>query len=930
VNRLAVLSAAIFCAVAAVVCGEIDVSKLPPPATGDVDFTRDIQPLFAANCVKCHGPTKQMADLRLDTRTAALKGGQSGKAVLPGRSAESLLIAAVSHLDADLAMPPEGDPLTARQVGLLRAWIDQGAKGPDDAKISRKIPWSFQPVKRPKSADSIDDLVSARLREKHLALSPAADRRSIIRRLYVVMHGLPPTPEEVGDFVNDANPDAYERLVERVLASPRYGERWARHWLDLARFAESNGFETNRVRKSAWPYRDYVIRSLNEDKPYDQFVREQLAGDALGADAATGFLVAGAYDLVKSPDINLTLMQRQDELADIVNTTGTAFLGLTLGCARCHDHKFDPVSQKDYYAVQAVFAGVNFAERPMRHKLSADEERELAALKDELTSQRIALDALRAKAGKTSNPGQTLRPAVTERLNEERFEPITTKAVRFTILATNSSEPCLDELEIYDGEGKNIALAATGARPSTSGTLPGYEIHKLEHINDGKTGNDRSWISNQAGQGWVQINFPAARRIERIVWGRDRSGRFQDRVAIRYRIEAAADSGKWTPVASSEDREPFGRSDPDAFLKSLSDQDAASARKLQSRVVELQSRVTQLTNGLSAWLGSFSQPEPTHRLYRGDPQQKREAIVPDAISNMEAVGLPGSLGLALDSPEQERRVKFAEWITDPANPLPARVLVNRLWHYIFGTGIVDTPSDFGGNGAAPSNPALLDWLAHEFVRSGWSVKHVQRLILLSQTFRQSAAPRPDGMAVDADARLLWRFPPRRMEAEAIRDCILATSGALNPRMGGPGFFLQVVEEDNVYRYFPKEQFGPDEFRRMIYLNRVRQEQDSVFGSFDCPSGNQVMPRRSRSNTPLQALNLFNSPFVLQQANLLATRLQREAGENPEAQVRRAFLLLNSREPDAFEREISTAMIHEQGLAAFCRALFNTSEFLFVF
>jgi hypothetical protein len=936
IESLAVRSIALCCLLLfGTARAEIEVTKLPAPAAHQVDYTNDVQPLLAAHCVKCHGAKRQAADLRLDTRSALLKGGENGKAVRPGKSAESRLIVAVSQLDPELSMPPEGDPLTDEQVGLLRAWIDQGAKGPDDAAAaSRPIPWSFRPVARPGlpgKSESIDALVAVPLREKNLTISPEADRRALIRRVYLVMHGLPPTPAEVEQFLNDKGPDAYEQLVDRVLASPRYGERWARHWLDLVRFAESNGFETNRVRQNAWPYRDYVIRSFNEDKPYDQFVREQIAGDAMDDDAATGFLVAGACDLVKSPDINLTLMQRQDELADIVNTTGTAFLGLTLGCARCHDHKFDPISQADYYAIQAVFAGVNFAPRPMREKLDADAQQELAAAQTELASRTAELDGLRRKAREETSPGRPLRARVNERLNEETFPPVTTKAVRFTILATNnSSEPCLDELEIYDGDGKNVALATTGARPSASGTLPGYKIHQLAHLNDGLTGNDHSWISNTAKRGWVRIEFATAQTISRIIWGRDRSGRFQDRVAVNYRVEAATEAGDWKLLASAEDREPFGSNDPNEFLKQLSTEDAAVARLLQSRIGELQSRVAQLTNGLSAWLGTFSQPEPTHRLYRGDPLQKREVVAPDALSQLDVPGLPGSLGMAVDAPEKVRRIKLAEWIASPANPLTARVMVNRLWHYIFGAGIVETPSDFGGNGAAPLNPALLDWLADEFVHSGWSIKHMQRLILLSQTFRQSAAPRLEGLAADADARFLWRFPPRRLEAEAIRDCILATSGALNLRMGGPGFFLQIVEEDNVYRYFPKEQFGPEEFRRMVYLNRVRQEQDSVFGSFDCPSGNQVMPRRSRSNTPLQALNLFNSPFVLQQAELFAARLLQEAGETPPAQVRRAFVLFASRAPDAEELELSVELIRQQGLAAFCRALFNTSEFLFLF
>jgi hypothetical protein len=257
-------------------------------------------------------------------------------------------------------------------------------------------------------------------------------------------------------------------------------------------------------------------------------------------------------------------------------------------------------------------------------------------------------------------------------------------------------------------------------------------------------------------------------------------------------------------------------------------------------------------------------------------------------------------------------------------------MVNRIWHYIFGTGLVDTPSDFGGNGVPPTHPELLDWLADEFVQSGWSVKHIQRLVLNTRAFRQSSAPRAEGLRADAAARLLWRFPPRRLEAEAIRDCILASSGVLDLTMGGPGFFLQKVEVDNVYRYFPKEEFGPPEFRRMVYLNRIRQEQDPVFGSFDCPSGNQVTPKRPRSNTPLQALNLFNSPFILQQAGLLAGRLRKEAGDDPAAQVRLAFQWTVARVPDEFEQQASQEMIREHGLDAFCRALFNTSEFLFLF
>ncbi|MBS0261300.1 MAG: DUF1553 domain-containing protein [Planctomycetes bacterium] len=935
-----VLLVTVFCATAApAACAQIDLQKLPPAAQRPVDYKADIQPLFAKHCVRCHGPQKQKGDLRLDTRTGTLKGGLRGPSVIPEKVQTSPLLIAISQLDAELAMPPDDEPLSDDEVGLVRAWIEQGARGPDDsAAAGPKIPWSFHPIVRPAVPANqvagtlpVDAFIAAKRQPLQVPPSPAADRRTLIRRLFLIMHGLPPTPEQVDEFVNDTAPDAYERLVDRVLASPRYGERWARHWLDVVRFAESNGFETNRVRQGAWPYRDYVIEAFNTDKPYDAFVREQIAGDALGADAATGFLVAGAYDLVKSPDITLTLMQRQDELADIINTTGTAFLGLTLGCARCHEHKFDPVPQQDYYALQAIFAGVNFAPRPFRPRRTASEDQLLASARRDLEQDSAALETLREKSRRTSGGGRALLPKVNEKLNTETFAPIATTAVRMTILATsNGSEPCLDEVEIFDRDGQNVALASAGTRPSASGTLPGYEIHKLAHLNDGRTGNDHSWISSQAGRGWVQLDFPEPRTISRIVWSRDRASRFRDRVATTYRFEARIDSERWQTIAASEDREPFGPDDPEAFLKNLSADDAARARELQTRLASQQARVNELSSGLNAWLGTFSQPEPIHRLHRGDPLQKREVIPPNGLSLRLGPGFPGQLGLSGESPEQERRRKLADWLASPDNPLTPRVMVNRIWHYVFGTGLVETPSDFGGNGALPSHPELLDWLARELIDHGWSLKHIQRQLLLSQTFRQSSAPQAEGLSADATSRYLWRFPPRRLEAEAIRDCILAASGALDLRMGGPGFFLQIVEVDNVYRYFPKEQFGPDEFRRMVYLNRIRQEQDSVFGSFDCPSGNQVTPRRSRSNTPLQALNLFNSPFVLQQAERLATRLEHDAGTTPAAQIRRAFLLLNSREPDTFEIQAATELIQQYGLAAFCRALFNSSEFLFVF
>ncbi len=898
-------------------------------------FEREVRPILQARCFDCHGEDQAKNKLRLDTTVGILRGGESGEPLLvKGLSAESYLLKRVTSQNPKEVMPPKGQRLTAEQVGVLRAWIDAGAKVPGGAAAAASLRlktdhWSFQPVKRPTVAQrggEIDSLVLAKMRAQGLAPSPATDRATLIRRVYLVMHGMPPTPQEVGEFVNDARPDAYARLVDRVLASPRYGERWARHWMDVVRYADSNGFETNRERKTAFYYRDYLIASLNADKPYDQFIKEQLAGDALGADAATGFLVAGPHDIVKSPDINLTLMQRQDELADMVNTTGTAFLGLTMGCARCHNHKFDPILQKDYYAMQAVFAGVRHGERPLREKGDTAAQHALAALKAEEAAQQKALDALRQKAATATAPATEAksRPPVSALLNEETFAATEATAVRLTIFAASSGQPCLDELEVYDAAGQNVALAAKGAQASASGTIPGYAIHKLEHINDGKVGNSHSWISDTAGAGWVQVTFPAPTRIQRIVWSRDREGKFQDRVATQYRIEAAAQPGQWHTIASSDDRRsPGGKVEGDAVFSRLAAADAAAARQAQASLVELKSRMAKLSQ--NAWVGMFaSKPERTHRLYRGEPMQKREVVAPDALTVL------GTLGLAVEEPEQNRRVRLAEWIASAENPLTARVLVNRLWQYTFGTGLVDTPSDFGANGTRPTHPELLDWLADEFVKSGWSIKHMQRLILLSATFQQSSVPRAEAAKVDADGRLLWRFPPRRLEAEAIRDSLLAVSGTLDLKMGGPGFYLMEVVVENVMHYFPKEKFTPVEFRRMVYQFRIRQTTDSVFGSLDCPDGGSVMPKRSRSNTPLQALNLFNSTFITEQADLLAKRLRTEAGEAPEAQTALAFRLFYARLPDALEERSSVALIREHGVPSFARALFNTSEFLFIF
>lgn len=897
-------------------------AETPQPEPPAIDFARDIEPIFKRHCVSCHGPSKQESDFRVDVRNKLLQGGDYGEpAVVPGKSDAGLLIKFVRGDDPDSVMPPEGNRLSDKEVALLRAWIDQGATMPEGevTKLTTEH-WSFQPLWKDESGrlkvegqNPIDLLVDDKLHASGLARSKAADRVTLIRRLYLVMHGLPPTPEQIAAFVADESDDAYEQLVAEVLNSPRYGERWAQHWLDLVRFGETHGFETNRERPNAWHYRDYVIRALNADKSYDDFVKEQIAGDALGADVATGFLVAGPHDLVKGQDPMLALVQRQDELADIINTTGTAFLGLTLGCARCHSHKFDPVTQRDYYSIQAVFAGVQHADRALPR--AGDEEQTFLAAKARVEQAQTDLTRWMAEHG--------FRVAVSHLHNIDKFTPTPAKFVRFTVESTSSSQPCIDELEIF-AAGKNVALATLGAKARCSSSLPGYDIHKLEHINDGKYGNSHSWISNESGGGWVEIELPNAVTIDRIEWARDRTGKYKDRVATSYKIEVAVSEGKWNRVASSNDRLPYSATDvvPLDALVELAGDAISEGKRLLDELSAAKAAQGQLAKGTQVYAGTFSQPGPTHRLYRGDPTAKREEVTPDALEVL------GSLELDTTTPEQQRRLALAEWIASESNPLTARVVVNRIWQHHFGTGLVDTPSDFGANGTMPTHPELLDWLAGEFMANGWSIKHIHRRILLSDTFQQSNAPNAMAMQVDAASRLLWRFPPRRLEAEAVRDCVLAVSGTLDLKMGGPGFSGFEVEMENVRHYHPKESFGPEDWRRMIYMTKVRQERDAVFGAFDCPDLSQVMPKRSRSTTPLQALSLFNSKFMLQQAGLLAKRLEAEAKSLGE-RVRLAFVLCFGREPTSVEATDANVFTEQHGMVAMCRALLNSNEFLFI-
>ncbi|WP_020472022.1 DUF1553 domain-containing protein [Zavarzinella formosa] len=834
-------------------------------------FEKDILPIFQAQCLSCHGPDKQRGGLRLDRKADALAGGDSEKAIVPGHADKSLLLKRITASDSKERMPPKGDPLTADQITKLKTWIETGANWPDSTTAVEQPHWSFQPVRKsdvPKSGDShpIDAFINSRLAKDGLKISPVADKTTLIRRLSFDLLGLPPTPGQINEFLKDQSPDSYAKLIDRLLASPAFGERQARHWLDVVRFAESNGFEMNQVRPNAYHYRDYVIKSFNDDKPYDRFVKEQIAGDVLGADVGTSFLVAGPWDQVKSPDPVLTAQQRADELHDMISTTGSAFLGLTIGCARCHNHKFDPISHTDYHAIKAVFAGVQHGERS------------------------VTPPAPKSPPGLVS-PRTPSKP-VKAGGNTEHFPTTLAKFIRFTILKSGGTQPCIDELEVFsaDDSRKNVALAGNGAKATASSTLPGYAIHQLAHINDGKFGNDHSWISNEADRGWVMIEFAEASKVNQVVWSRDRTTppKFQDRLATDYRVELSLDGKSWQTVASGANRP---KTDGD---------------------------------GPKIYCGRMEGTPDVFRLNRGEVTQPKEKVGPGVLTSFGP-----KKAIPANATDAERRLALAEWIADPANPLTARVIVNRIWQHHFGAGLVDTPSDFGRNGAKPSHPELLDWLAAELVDHGWSLKHIHRLIVSSAVYQQQSKAIPAAMAKDAQTRLLWRFPPQRLEAEIIRDTILSVSGRLDGTMGGPGFDLFQPNGNYVKVYTPKNEFGPDTFRRMVYQSKPRMQLDDTFGAFDCPDAGQIAPKRSSSTTPLQALNLLNSPFLLQQSGFFADRLKKEAGEDAAKQVSRGFELAFGRKPTEDETAAAVKLVSTHGLPAFCRAIFNANEFVFV-
>ena len=778
----------------------LDLSKLPPAASAPMDFAKDIQPLLAAKCYACHGAEKQKGGLRLDLKVATLAGGDNGPVLIPGKSAESKLVHALAGLGEQGIMPPKDKPLTPAEIGKVRAWIDAGANWPDDGKLAVKKSdhWAYQPVRRPevpevqspkpkvqslparsaRTADArpwtldlglwtknpIDRFVLARLAKEKLSPSPEADRSTLIRRLSLDLLGLPPKPEEVRAFVADTSPDAYEKLVDRLLASPHFGERWGRHWLDLARYADSDGYEKDNARPFAYTYRDWVIAAINSDLPFDKFSIQQLAGDLLpnathAQKVATGFHRQTLTNTEGGVDKEEF---RCKAVVDRVATTATVWLGTTMGCAECHSHKYDPFTQREFYSLFAFFNNANEKAIPAPN---ADEK------------------AAYEKAKK-------LQDAEAAKL----------KAALDTY-AKNELPPKLDAWL------KTASLDAIPWRTLTPDKLAAKNGTTLQ----------------------------------------------ADKEAVITALAAKADQR--TPKQM------------EALAKFFREQVDEPGKKLQAALDDHAKKAPAAPATTAAVLAEEPGVRKTFIHVRGNFLDKGTEV---------RAATPAVLHALQPRAAQPDRLDLAQWLFAPENPLTARVSVNHIWKNLFGRGLVGTVEDFGKQGEKPSHPELLDWLASEFPRLGWSRKAFIKSIVTSATYKQASLNRPELQARDPNNLLLARQNRLRLEAETVRDAFLAVSGLLNPKVGGPSIRPPLPADIAALGYANSvkwtESVGTEKNRRGLYIFFQRTVPYPMLMTFDAPDSNSTCARRDRSNTPLQALTLLNDPVFFECAQSLGARM----------------------------------------------------------
>lgn len=1058
-----VMAIAIYCSAA---CGFLtfDEPELPAAATTPVDFSRDIQPLFSATCFRCHGPQRQRGGLRLDRSADGLRGGDTGSVIVTGKSAESPLIHHLTGTEGAARMPPDADPFTPTQIGIIRRWIDDGAVWPEetdspgsdspgtdtpgtpstdpagDADGSSKSGenaatraanwWSLKPLVRPAVPDAvceleqrlrsemsasvspaaarerdaavaavIDGFIDARLQAAGLSRNPRADKRTLIRRVYQDLHGLPPSPADVDAFLVDESPTAYADLIDRLLADSAYGERWARHWLDIAHYADSHGHDQDRPRPNAWPYRDYLIRAFNSDIPYGQFVRQQIAGDVIWPESqdaliATGFLACGPWDESALRDIRDDgpdrLIGQLLDRDDIVTSVMSTFTGMTVGCARCHDHKFDPIPQTDYYALQAVFAGIDKAERAFdtlpevaaaRNALKIELDRirsdesavMFATATPELRNAFLAsVETVDSSAGgwTTLVPAKvTSRDAAILRVLQDRSvlvlgdrpekdEYTITAGCTLTTISAIRLEVLADELLPFKGPGRQdngnlhlsevtIATQQSGSPATAKTVIIKSAVADFDQAGWGAAKTidgdvTTAWgIYPEVGKSHaIVFEFESPIQLETghelVIHLRQEHG--GGHLIGRFRLMATQQPGPFPAPRPPGDESieklraiPLADRTPADYAGPFRDY-LLRHYETQLAVLPPQQRVYCGTNKFDID-GSFkptAKPRPVSVLARGDINRPISLAAPGALSAIAAVNNP--FPDAENSDESARRLAMAEWLADTLNPLTWRVIVNRVWGYHFGTAIADTPNDFGRMGGTPSHPELLDWLAAEFRDGPGQLKSLHRQILLSESYQQSSQSNPAAMQVDAGNRLLWRMNRQRLDAESYRDAILTVSGQLNRQMSGPPV-MHFMMSPGVHvtpnaDYTTFDPSAPDARRRSIYRFIFRTRPDPFLETLDCPDASQSAPVRGSTVGPLQALSLWNNRLTLHAAAQMASSVAENRPMIAE-QVSEACRRVLNRRPTATEQTAWCKYAETHGMANFCRLLLNSSEFLFI-
>jgi len=915
-----------------------------PPAR-KISFEADVRPILAKACWDCHGGDAQEAGLRLDRKDRALEGGDSGRVIVPGKSADSKLIQLVAGTDPKKVMPPDGDRLTAAEVDILRAWIDQGVDWPASAQSARQAGadhWAFQPIRRPVApavaapvGNPIDAFILAKLQEQGITPSEAADRATLIRRLSLDLLGLLPTADEVAAFVDDPRPDAYQQLVDRLLASPHFGERWGRHWLDLARYADSDGYEKDLPRPFAWRYRDWVIAAINADRPYDQFTIEQLAGDLL-PDATIEQRIATGFHRQTLTNREGGIDKKEDrdkQLVDRTNTTGAVWMGLTVGCAQCHSHKYDPISQREYYQLYAFF--------------NAAEEADIAAPTDyealQYAARKAAHDRQRgplAQAVETYRK-ESLPPRLAEWERRVREEPLTWMPLTIASVVTASKAELVrqeDGSYLVTGEtpetdtytltcdlgptlptglrlevlpDESLPMNGPGRQPNGNFVLT--EVRVTWQPRDDGQAKPRSVALAAAQADYVQNRTQPAKAFapgkttdgqaktgwaigggvgqpHEIVWEFDwgpkpppSEGRLTIVLDQQYGEQHLL--GKFR-LSLTDGTQPLYLPTPPEWLReALSTPRDQRTEKLQTLLEDHFAQIDPESRVLQARLAAHDAAAPP------PPATKAMAFVESSQPEPTHIHLRGdflqpgdevrpttfAVLNPLEASSPPNRLDLARWLVSEDHPLVRRVAANRIWQHLFGRGLVDPPEDFGTRGTPPSHPELLDWLASEFSTREWSTKSLIRLIVTTDIYRQSSAGRPELLEQDPKNLLLARQNRFRLEGEVLRDITLSVSGLLDDRVGGPSVRPPLPEGVAALGYANSvkwaESKGGDRYRRGCYIFFQRTVPYPLLMTFDGPDSNVTCQRRERSNTPLQSLTLLNDPAFFECAKSLGERLQ---------------------------------------------------------